>query len=65
MNGTIKKIIPEKGYGFILGEDQREYFFHSSAVKNCPWEGLEEGQAVTFEAVKGGKGPRAEQVSAQ
>lgn len=63
MTGTIKKLILEKGYGFILGSDGKEYFFHSTAIKNCPWEGLEEGQAVTFEAVKGQKGPRAEQVT--
>ena len=28
MTGTIKKLLPEKAYGFILGSDNKEYFFH-------------------------------------
>lgn len=62
MNGTIKRIKTEGGFGFILGEDKKEYFFHRSAVKNARFEELNEGDAVTFEESEGQKGPRAEDV---
>jgi cold shock protein len=61
MRGTIKRVIAEKGFGFIATDDGQEYFFHHSA---CPegFEALREGQAVTFEKGQGPKGPRAEDV---
>ena len=31
MNGTLKTIRADKGFGFILGEDGKEYFVHRSA----------------------------------
>ena len=30
--GTIKKVVPERGFGFIAAEDEKEYFFHLSGV---------------------------------
>ena len=65
MTGTIKKLVSDKGYGFILGSNGKEYFFHSTAVKTCPYTDLAEGEVVTFETVDGPKGPRAEQVTPQ
>jgi CspA family cold shock protein len=62
MTGTIKNANAEKGYGFILGKDGRDYFFHSSALKNCSMSDLERGREVTFEDAEGSKGPRAEDV---
>ncbi len=59
--GTIKKLISDKGFGFIKGE-QGELFFHRSAVEEGTFEGLQEGQAVTYEEGQGPKGPRAENV---
>ena len=32
--GTIKKIVADRGFGFISAEDGKEYFFHRSAVAN-------------------------------
>ena len=62
MNGTIKKIVGDKGFGFIVGEDGKEYFFHQSALKNCRLTDLNVGRDVTFEDAEGSKGPRAEDV---
>jgi CspA family cold shock protein len=62
MNGTIKRIVNEKGFGFILAEDGKEYFFHQSACTGTPFDSMREGQAVTFERGQGPKGPRAENV---
>ena len=59
--GTIKKLIAEKGFGFIEGE-RGELFFHHSALEGTSIEALQEGQAVIFEEGRGPKGPRAENV---
>ena len=45
--GTIKKLISNKGFGFIEGESG-EVFFHSSAVEGCSFEELREGQSVEY-----------------
>ena len=62
MNGTIKRMVSEKGFGFVLAEDGNEYFFHQSACTRTPFDSMREGQAVTFERGQGPKGPRAENV---
>jgi CspA family cold shock protein len=62
MNGTIKRIVSDKGFGFILGSDGNEYFFHNSACRDTRFDALREGQAVTFEKGQGPKGPRGENV---
>ena len=59
--GTIKKLIMEKGFGFIQG-DRGELFFHHSAVENGMFDALQEGQSVEFDEGSGPKGPRAENV---
>ncbi len=60
-HGTIKKLITEKGFGFIAG-DRGEIFFHHSALVGTTIEALHEGQSVDYEEGRGPKGPRAENV---
>jgi CspA family cold shock protein len=62
MNGTIKRLVSEKGFGFVAAGDGTEYFFHQSACNGVKFDSLREGQAVTFEKGQGPKGPRAENV---
>jgi cold shock protein len=62
MNGTIKRLVSDKGFGFILASDGNEYFFHNSACSGARFDELREGQDVTFEKGQGPKGPRAENV---
>jgi CspA family cold shock protein len=62
MNGTIKRLVSDKGFGFILASDGNEYFFHNSACADTRFDDLREGQAVTFEKGQGPKGPRGENV---
>jgi CspA family cold shock protein len=62
MNGTIKRLIADKDFGFIRGEDGNEYFFHKSGLKNAQFADLHVGQDVTFEESEGQKGLRAEDV---
>ena len=63
MTGTIKRMVSEKGFGFIAAGDGTEYFFHQSACNGVQFYELREGQAVTFDESEGPKGPRAENVS--
>jgi CspA family cold shock protein len=62
MNGTIKRLVSDKGFGFILASDGNEYFFHNSACAQTHFDDLREGQAVTFDQGQGPKGPRGENV---
>ncbi len=59
--GTIIKLIADKGFGFIEGE-REELFFHHSAVEGATIESLSVGQEVSYEEGRGPKGPRAESV---
>ncbi len=59
--GKIKKIISDKGFGFIEG-DRGDIFFHHSALVGTSIEQLREGQQVEYEVGRGPKGPRAENV---
>ena len=60
--GVIKKLVADKGFGFIKG-DSGELFFHHSAVQGGEFETLREGQAVEYTEGNGPKGPRAESVT--
>lgn len=62
MTGKITRVVPDKGFGFITGEDGQDYFFHQSALTDARPNELVEGAAVTFDPVKGPKGLRAEVV---
>jgi len=59
--GTIKKLIADKGFGFIDGE-RGDLFFHHTALEGVTIEALQIGQEVTYEEGRGPKGPRAENV---
>ncbi len=62
ITGTIKRLVGDKGFGFILAGDGTEYFFHRSACTQVDFDQLHEGQNVTFELGQGPKGPRGENV---
>ena len=47
-SGVIKKLVADRGFGFISG-DREEVFFHVSAVEGVSFEELQEGQSVVFE----------------
>ncbi len=57
--GTVKRLVRERGFGFIQAADGAEIFFHRSALAAGEFEALAEGQAVEFEVQRGEKGARA------
>ncbi|MDR3677231.1 MAG: cold shock domain-containing protein [Acidobacteriota bacterium] len=62
MQGTIKRIIRDRGFGFIRSTDGQEIFFHRSGLQQLNFDALKEGEAVDFEMERGEKGPRATSV---
>jgi cold shock protein len=62
MTGTIKRLT-DKGFGFISQEgEEKDLFFHSSALVDVMFDELREGDAVSFDTEDSDKGPRATNV---
>tara|TARA_Y100000310_G_C19955405_1_gene478765 strand:+ start:143 stop:385 length:243 start_codon:yes stop_codon:yes gene_type:complete len=57
MKGTVKFFNDMKGFGFVAGEDGKEYFVHQSALEQGVT--LHENDAVTFDVEEGDRGPKA------
>ena len=57
MNGKVKFFNRSKGFGFIVGDDGKEYFVHMSALGQGVF--LNENDDVTFEVEEGERGPKA------
>lgn len=65
MTGTVKRLVTDRGFGFITAEDGTEYFFHRSGVGSSPaFEDLVIGDRVSFDVERSDKGPRAAHVAA-
>ena len=63
--GTIKKLVADRGFGFIVAEDGKEYFFHRSGVDSTlNFDSLRGGETVAFDIEQSQKGPRASRVRA-
>jgi cold shock CspA family protein/uncharacterized LabA/DUF88 family protein len=46
--GRIRRLLKEKGYGFIYSKEGKEYFFHATALHDIQFEELTEAQYVQF-----------------
>ena len=57
--GKIKKVVRERGFGFISDTDGRELFFHQSGIVDVQFDALKEEQKVEFDIEDSPKGPRA------
>ena len=63
--GTVKKVIADRGFGFITAEDEKDYFFHRDALdSSLDFDRLIGGERVEFEIEASPKGPRAAKVHA-
>lgn len=61
VSGVIKFFDRKKRFGFIIAKDH-EYFFHVAATRPRDFKALQDGVAVTFNIIKGKKGPQADQI---
>jgi len=59
MEGKVKKLIWDRGFGFITSEDGKDIFFHSSSLAGEFFNALKEGTLVEFDVEEGPKGYRA------
>jgi cold shock CspA family protein len=63
--GTIKKVVADRGFGFIAAEDTKEYFFHRDGLdSSLDFDRLIGGEHVEFDVEQSPKGPRATKVRA-
>ncbi len=56
--GKIKRLVADRGFGFVEG-DRDDVFFHHSEVVEGSFDDLREGQTIEYEIGRGPKGPRA------
>jgi CspA family cold shock protein len=64
MKGTIARLVPDRGFGFITPESgEKDVFFHLNALDGISFDDLKEGDAVTFTVEDGPKGPAAANVA--
>lgn len=57
--GVVKWFDPEKGYGFIAGEDGRDVFVHQCNILMKGFRKLEIGQKVNYQVEATAKGDKA------
>jgi len=61
--GTIRRLITDRGFGFITPEQGEDLFFHRSELQGVDFDSLREGQEVEFEVGRGRSGrPQAVKV---
>ena len=61
--GTVKWFNSEKGFGFIQQENGPDVFVHFRNINSSGFKSLDEGQKVSYDVVKGAKGPQAENIT--
>ena len=61
--GTVKKLVADRGFGFIAASDGQQYFFHRNELESSSdFDRLIGGERVEFEPESGPKGPQATRV---
>lgn len=52
MQGTVDRVNGEEGFGFLIGPNGEEYFFHRSALLDAEWGDIAPGVPVWFQAAE-------------
>lgn len=60
VDGNVKFFNMSKNFGFISGDDGKDYFVHGSSLKDGI--NIKEGDKVSFDVVDGDRGPKADNV---
>lgn len=58
-SGVIRRLVRERGFGFIKSDDGQDFFFHRSELRGVTFDLLKEGENVEFEKGESPKGPKA------
>jgi CspA family cold shock protein len=64
VKGRVKKLVRDRGFGFVRGDDGKEVFFHRSGLGATDYDSLSEGDVVEYVVQEGPRGARAENVRA-
>jgi CspA family cold shock protein len=63
--GIVKKLISDRGFGFITADDGKDYFFHRDGLEeSVDFDRLSGGEKVEFDVEQSPRGPRAVKVRA-
>jgi CspA family cold shock protein len=65
VNGIVKWFSNERGYGFVLVDDdpdKKDYFVHYSYIDSNGYKTLRAGQKVSFMLIKDERGVQAREV---
>ena len=63
--GTVKKLVSDRGFGFITAEDGKDYFFQRDGLdSSLDFDRLVGGEKVNFDVESSPRGPRAVKVQA-
>ncbi|PYV27100.1 MAG: cold-shock protein [Acidobacteria bacterium] len=59
MRGTIKRVVRDRGFGFIHADDGREIFFHHTSLQQLDFDSLKEERrlSLTWSARRRGREP--------
>jgi CspA family cold shock protein len=61
-SGKVKWFDNQRGFGFIVQSSGQDVFVHHSSITGDGYKTLEEGDAVSFDAIPGEKGLKAQNV---
>ena len=67
LQGKIKNLVEDRGFGFIETGEEKDIFFHASVCEGCEFDSLTQGQNINYELdapSSKDKGPRASKVCA-
>lgn len=62
--GSVVRLDPERGFGFLVSADGSEIYFHRNSVLGDKFSSLSVGSKVAFAVEDGDKGPQASTVRA-